>query len=109
MAVVTIIRIGHRLAFPPLDMVEEQGELGLGAWGPHPPEVGEIVSVERDDVIEAAEIVRPDLPSPEVGDVDPLPGRDGGGATIGRVADMPVAGPRGVDLDVKPKPLRFRS
>ncbi len=102
-----IIRIGHRLALAPWHMIEQQRELGPAVPRPHPPQAGEIVAVHRDDMVEAIEILGPNLACPQMVDGDAVARRHRPRPPVGRLAGMPVAGAGGIGLDLEAEPLRL--
>ncbi len=66
MLLVALIRVGNRLPRPPLDMVEQQRQLRLRTRRLQRPQVGEVSSIESDDMVEAVEVGWGDLPGTEV-------------------------------------------
>src|SRR3546814_21041372 len=66
-----------------------------------------VLRFERNDMAEAMEIVRSHLPRAVMRYVDPFRLRLGTRALVGRMSDMPVAGPGGVDLHLQPPSLRL--
>jgi hypothetical protein len=86
-------------------MIEQQRQARFAAVRLDALQIGEIFGVERDDMVETEEIVRRDLTRAQVGNVGAVLEGDGGGARIGRAADMPVAGAGAVHFDVEPLPF----
>jgi hypothetical protein len=62
-------------------------------------QVALVRAVHRDDAVEALEVVAADLARALAADVDAVLRGDGDGARVGRLADVPIAGARGVDLE----------
>ena len=102
-----IVRVCHRLPFPPLHMIEQKRELGLALRGLNPSESGEVLRVQGDDVVKAQEIGGTDLPRLKMRNVDPVPGGDRLCARIRWPPDMPVACAGGVDVNFQPQPFHF--
>ena len=55
------VKVVEHPAFAPGDMVEQQGKLGPAPRRLQPLQVAQILPVERDDMVEAIEILRPHL------------------------------------------------
>lgn len=91
MRVIAIIGIGDRLSFAARNMIEQQRQTSLGSRRPHRFERGEILGIERDDMIEYFEVFARNLSGPLVGDIDAVAACSGNRARIGRRADMPIA------------------
>src|SRR3546814_8181235 len=77
------------------------------AGRPQRLQVGKVLRIERNDMAEAMEIVRSHLPRAVMRYVDPFRLRLGKRARVGRMSDMPVAGPGGVDLHPQAHRLRL--
>src|SRR3546814_10625289 len=65
-----IIGIRHRLPHSPLYMVEQQRQFRLAVRRPHAAQVGEVFGIQRNDVIEPAEIVGGHLSRSQMRDID---------------------------------------
>src|SRR3546814_16249229 len=102
-----IIGIRHRLPHSPLYMVEQQRQFRLAVRRPHAAQVGEVFGIQRNDVIEPAEIVGGHLSRSQMRDIDAISRRHGRGAAIRRMADVPYARPGGIDIDIQPKTPPF--
>ena len=59
-------------------------------------QVREVLVIECQDVVEREEVGGADLPGAIGRDVDAVAQRLGAGAAVGRIADVPVAGARGI-------------
>jgi len=79
--------------------VHEQPDSGRGIRGSDSPEVAQIVCIEREDVGETPEVAGLDLSPLIMCDVRAVAARGRLRAPVGRMADMPVAGAGGIDID----------
>ena len=67
-------------------------------------QVAQILRVERDDIVEVAEILAAHLAALIARNVDAVPLRHRDRALVGRMADMPRSGPRRIYDDIHPRP-----
>jgi len=99
--------IGHGLTLSARNPVQQQAEPGDPVVGREAAQVLQIGVIERDDVVEAGEVGARDLTRAKGCDVDAVPGRDGDGPLIRRLARMPVPRACGIDDQIEPPPRRL--
>jgi hypothetical protein len=103
----SVVRIGDPLACAPLDMIEQERQLGSPVRRVQPSQVGEVLRVQRDDVVKTVEVLRRDLPRAIGGEVGTVAQARGDRPRVRSVADMPVTGTGAIDPQVEPEPLRL--
>lgn len=104
MAVVAMIGIGDSLSFPSRNEIEQERHACSRTAGAQCQQIGEIVRIQCNDMVEAVEIGGAHLPRPLAGNVDAFAEGSSLRATIRRLPDVPVAGAGGIDLDFQSKP-----
>lgn len=100
---VAIIGIGDGLTLPPFDQIEREAQIGGGVCRSDTAQARQIVVVHGEDEIETHEILRPDLPAAQAGDIDAMRPCNRDRARIGWIARMPAAGARRIHRPAKIK------
>lgn len=101
----SVVRISNRLPFPPSHVIEQQRQFGAAGVWPHVDEVGQVIRVQRHDVVELLKILGCHLPRAVLRDVDPFVQRDRDCAWVRRPADVPIARPGGVNPKIQLQPI----
>lgn len=94
-----MIGVEDTFPFAARHMIEQQRQTGLCTSWSHGAEIGEILPIERDDMVEAVEVVRCHLACAQMIDAVAVAARLGAGTRIGQTADVPIAGSGGIDGD----------
>jgi hypothetical protein len=88
-------------------VIQQQRQLGFRPVRPHRLQIGEVLLVQRDDMVEAVKILPRHLSGRAERDVDPVALRHRGSARIGRIAEVPIARPAESTSTSEPDPLDF--